>query len=290
MDMLTKYKVPFLSFFSFALISVIVWMFRDIRYLFLFLGIGTCEFVVRTLIIKYPQYRQQFRLMVQSMVGGFLLLYLSLVIGVNFQYSQIIFDTTEGVVTGALIQTIVARVLLPFILGNAFCSRACWTGLFFEVTNNKSCKKPYKRNNYVALIYMGLVSIVMFFICYKYVNPATDESIRRIFIIGENIYIISVGFILTFLLGSRAYCRLLCPFLTISGFISPLSYFKIRVTDKDSCTNCKMCNKACPMLIDVNAYVIKNNPINHRQCILCERCVSSCSQNVLKVDSKRQKK
>lgn len=287
--LLLRLKVPFISFFSFSIIGLIAWWFRDIRYFSLFLGIGFTEFCVRTFIISYPHTRQIMRLFVQSIIGGFLLFYLSIVVGVNFQFPQIIFDATEGIITGALIQTVVARVLLPFVLGNAFCSRACWTGLFFELTNTKSSKKIYQRNNYLAWGYLIFMAIAAFIVVKKIVNPAIDIEARRAFIIGENLYIIATGFVLTFFLGSRAYCRLLCPFLTISGLFSPLSYFKIRPVKSNKCSNCQKCNKMCPMLIDVNSYVEKNKAINHRQCILCERCVSSCSANVIKVDGNNRR-
>ncbi len=282
--MLNKYLVPFLSLTTFLFVGLCVWAFRDIRYFFLFMGIGMTEFIVRSLVIKYPSKRQMLRLIVQASIGGFLLFYLSLVIGVNFQYSEIIFDTAEGVVTGALIQAIIARVALPFLLGNAFCSRVCWTGLFFELTNTKSCKTPVKRNNYVSWAYLVLVSIVAVLVVLYYANPAADERLRKAFIIGENIYVISAGFFLTFFLGSRAYCRLLCPFLTISGIFSPFSYFKVTPVEDAKCTSCNQCTKACPMLIDVKQYVKEEKPINHRQCILCERCISSCKHNAIKVD------
>ncbi|MCU4154359.1 4Fe-4S binding protein [Carboxylicivirga sp. A043] len=287
---ISKLKVPFISFTSFTFIGLIVWWFRDIRYFALFSGIGMTEFLVRTFLVKFPQYRQKVRLIVQAVVGGFLLFYLSLTIGVNFQFPQIIFDTTEGIVTGALIQTVVARLFLPFVLGNAFCSRACWTGLFFELTNTKSSKKVYQRNNYLAWGYLIAISVAAVIVVNKLVNPATDEAVRKAFIIGENLYIITIGFVLTFFVGSRAYCRLLCPFLTISGLFSPWSYFKVRTTQHDECTSCMKCNKICPMYVDIHSYVKENKAINHRQCILCERCVSACSNNVIKVDSNRNKK
>ncbi len=286
--MINKYLVPFLSFTTFVFVGLCVWAFRDIRYFFLFMGIGMTEFIVRSLVIKYPDKRQMLRLMVQATIGGFLLFYLSLVIGVNFQYSEIIFDTAEGVVTGALIQAIIARVALPFLLGNAFCSRVCWTGLFFELTNIKSCKTPVKRNNYVSWAYLVIVSVVAIMVIAYYANPAADEGLRKAFIIGENIYVITVGFILTFFMGSRAYCRLLCPFLSISGLFSPLSYFKVTPVEEANCTSCNQCTKACPMLIDVKQYVKEEKAINHRQCILCERCISACKHEAIKVDHKKR--
>jgi len=282
--MINKYLVPFLSFTTFLIVGLCVWAFRDIRYFFLFTGIGMTEFIVRSLVIKYPEKRQLLRLIVQSIIGGFLLFYLSLVIGVNFQYSEIIFDTAEGVVTGALIQAIIARVALPFLLGNAFCSRVCWTGLFFELTNTKSCKTPVQRNNYISWAYLIIVSFIAILIVINFTNPAADERLRKVFIIGENIYVITVGFFLTFLMGSRAYCRLLCPFLTISGLFSPLSYFKVTPVGDSNCTGCNQCTKACPMLIDVKQYVKEEKAIDHRQCILCERCISSCKHDAIRVD------
>ncbi|WP_430813725.1 4Fe-4S binding protein [Carboxylicivirga sp. RSCT41] len=287
---ISKLKVPFISFSSFTFIGLIAWWFRDIRYFALFSGIGMTEFCVRTFLVKFPQYRQQVRLIVQAVVGGFLLFFLSLTIGVNFQFPQIIFDASEGIVTGALIQTLVARLLVPFFLGNAFCSRACWTGLFFELTNTKTSKKVYERNNYLAWGYLVLLVVTAVILVNKMVNPATDVAVRKAFIIGENLYIISVGFVLTFFLGSRAYCRLLCPFLTISGMLSPWSYFKVRPSQKDECSSCMQCNKVCPMYVDVHGYVKENKGIDHRQCILCERCVSACRNKVIKVDSNRKKK
>ncbi|MCW3806061.1 4Fe-4S binding protein [Plebeiibacterium marinum] len=286
--MTNKFLVPLLSFTTFVIVGLCVWAFRDIRYFFLFTGIGITEFIVRSLVIKYPDKRQFLRLIVQAIIGGFLLFYLSLVIGVNFQYSEIIFDTAEGVVTGALIQAVIARVALPFLLGNAFCSRACWTGLFFELTNTKSCKKPVERNNYVSWAYLVIVSLLAVLIVVYYVNPAADEALRKVFIIGENIYVISTGFFLTFFLGSRAYCRLLCPFLTISGIFSPFSFFKVSPVEDANCTGCNQCTQACPMLIDVRQYVKEDKAIDHRQCILCERCISSCKHNAIKVDHNKR--
>lgn len=283
--MIKEYKVPLLALFSFTLIGVVMFFVRDIRYFFLFAGIGFAEFNVRILVIKFPQHRQLFRLIVQSIIGGFLLLFLGFVAGVNFQYSQVIYDMMEGVVTGALIQLIIARFVLPFVLGNAFCSRACWTGVFFELTNTKRCKDPVQRNEYVAWGYLILTTILSIVIAIGFVNPSTDEQIRKLFIAGEVVYILFVGYFMTYFMGSRAYCRILCPFITISGLVSRWSFFKITPTKADDCTGCKKCNRECPMLIDVKQFVVDQKPIDHRLCILCERCVSSCDSSVLMVSN-----
>ena len=285
-----KYTVPIAALIIFMLIGLIVWAYRDIRYFYLFAGMGFAEFSSRVIVIHYPKTKQFFRLLVQFLIGGFLIFWLSIFIGVNFQFPEIFFDISAGIVTGALIQMLVARIIMPFIFGNAFCSRACWTGFFFEVTNSKknTSKPPKKRSEWLAWAYLLTLIVVPLSISIFH-NPAENEDYRRTWIIGENLFIVSIGFILTFFTGSRSYCRLLCPFITISGIFSKYALFKITPTDSDSCTSCNSCTTACPMLIDVKEKVAIKEKISDKLCIVCERCVSSCPEDVLKYTYKKSK-
>ena len=265
-----------------------MWLIRDVRYFYLFAGIGLAEFSTRIVIIHHPKLRQFFRLTIQFLLGSMFIFWLSLFIGVNFQFPEIFFDASAGIVTGALIQMLVARVILPFFFGNAFCSRACWTGFFFEMTNSKenTSKPPKKRSELLAWSYLALLVIVPLSISVFH-NPAENDELRRYWIIGENLFIVSIGFILTFYSGSRSYCRMLCPFITVSGLFSRFSLFKITPVKSDSCTSCNACTTICPMLIDVRQHVAERNKISDKLCIVCERCVSSCSNDVLKLTNKK---
>ncbi len=256
----------------------------------MFAGIGVCELFSRSIILHVPKFRQIFRLSIQFLIGGFLFGWLSLFIGVNFQFPQIFFDASAGIVSAALIQMLIARVVLPFFFGNAFCSRVCWTGFFFELTNSKKNlpkqKKAKERSETLAWTYL-IILIILPLTVSIFHNPAEDEHARKLWIIGENLFIISIGFILTFITGSRSYCRLLCPFITISGLFSKFSFFKITPVKYDSCTSCNLCNKNCPMLIDIKEAVMKRKKIAHNLCIVCERCVSACPNDVLMLTSKK---
>lgn len=287
MQFLKKYKIPLITLLIFALVGIILWFFRDIRYFILFISIGLLDSSTRIIIGKYPKLRQLARRLLQLFLAVLLFGWLGLYIGVNFQFPEIFFDFSAGIVTGALIQLLVARIVLPFFLGNAFCSRACWDGAFFELTNSKkSCKKkPKKRSNFIAWGYLIFLIIFSFFVAFFW-NPAENLELRRYWIIGENLFIISFGLILTSIWGSRAYCRMLCPFLTISSIIAPYSIFKITPVKADDCISCNLCNLACPMLIDVMTYVHNKERVNDRTCILCERCVSACPENVLQIADK----
>lgn len=284
-----KYNIAIWAYLCFTLIGVIVWIIRDVRYFFLFNGIATTELIARIIVICQPKSRQPIRRLVQIIIGVQLLLILGVGFGVNFQFEQIFFDIQAGIVTGALIQLIIARLIIPIFFGNAFCSRACWDGMIFEAINTKRCKKATIRKEWLAWSYLALIIVLTILVAHIFTNPAGDENepLRRNWIIGSNLFIISIGYILTLACGSRAYCRLLCPFMTISSLLYRFSIFKITPVKSAACTQCGACNKACPMLIDVKESVQKNQQIQNRQCILCERCVSACPNNVLKTSKKR---
>lgn len=73
------------------------------------------------------------------------------------------------------------------------------------------------------------------------------------------------------MLVERAFCRYLCP---LGGALSVLSHFSVlrirRVAS--SCTDCNLCNKPCPVGIDV----AKANPTVSADCIGCLECVATC--------------
>ena len=110
----------------FTLIGLCLSALADkIDYLYMFVGIGAASSVGELLMIRFPKGRQFIRRSIQIGIGGFLFIGLSLYGNVNFQFPEIFFDLFAGVTTGALMQFIIARLILPFIIGNGFCSRVC---------------------------------------------------------------------------------------------------------------------------------------------------------------------
>ena len=256
----------------------------QVRYFFLFAGIGCATSAGEWLCILFFKNRQVIRRTTQAVVGGTLFIFLSLYGNVNFQFMQITFDFLAGVVTGALIQFIIARLFLPFFIGNGFCSRACWDGAIFELIQDTipKVKKAHKRSNRIAWSYFfGLILIAS--IVASYCNPANmeHEPLKRFWNIGENIIIMSIGIGLSRFWGSRTYCRTFCPFISVSGLLSRFSIFKITPVQPQKCTCCGKCNLACPMLVDVRSFVKAEKRITDKSCIVCEHCVDACPEECI---------
>jgi polyferredoxin len=271
----------------FVTIGALVAIFRENNWYFLmFATIGVIHMISVMLTDRCPRLRQTIRLIQLSALGIFLFAGLSLRLNVNFQFPQVIFDAAAGIVSGALVQLLIARVVIPLIFGNAFCSRACWDAMVFELADQgrkRGKGRSWKeRSEFLAWGYF-VALIVLAVIVSHWHNPVYDDTARRYWLIGENLWIVVFGLGLTKLLGSRAYCRLLCPFLTLSGLFSRFSIFKITPVNPDACNGCSLCNSSCPMMVNVMEAVRERSRVQNRQCILCERCVDACPNGCLKI-------
>ena len=120
--------------------------------------VAACE-IIR---ILFPKNRQIFRRITQAIVGGGLFIGISLCNNVNFQFSEIVFDFFALITTGAVIQLIIARIIMPFFIGNAFCSWVCWDGAIFELLQKSipKSKRIKTRSAIIAFSYLALIIII----------------------------------------------------------------------------------------------------------------------------------
>lgn len=86
--------------------------------------------------------------------------------------------------------------------------------------------------------------------------------------------LILIALIVLSLFVYRPFCRYLCPLGAIYGLFNPVALYRFRL-DKDNCTNCDACKKACKLNIRVT-----EKP-NSAECIRCGDCISACKTNAL---------
>lgn len=98
-------------------------------------------------------------------------------------------------------------------------------------------------------------------------NEGLRENIGSLFFLKFSILII---ILVTSIITYRPFCKYICPLGAFYGLFNKYSFYQMKV-DKVSCTNCKQCEKKCPMEVEVT----KN--INSPECIRCGECVKACN-------------
>lgn len=69
----------------------------------------------------------------------------------------------------------------------------------------------------------------------------------------------------------RFFCKYACPMGAFLGLLNKLSLYKVRRT-ASTCTDCKACDTACPVNIDVSAA----GDVTSAECLACGECVNAC--------------
>ena len=74
----------------------------------------------------------------------------------------------------------------------------------------------------------------------------------------------------------------MAPFMTIGSKIGELLHIKrLRLSaDKNACINCHMCDKCCPMSLNV-AEKVQAEKMDDNECILCGSCVDNCPKKAI---------
>jgi len=183
----------------------------------------------------------------------------------------------------SLILMIIGLVLAIFA-GPVFCGWVCPLGTFQEWIA-KLGKKIFKRryNHFVpakidrvlrylryvmliSVIYMTAKSLTLVFAdidpYYALFNFWTSEVA-----IG-GVIVLVVTMLASFFV-ERPWCKYACPYGALQGLFNFVRVAKLR-RNIPTCINCKVCDKACPMNIEVStASIVRNH-----QCISCMECTS----------------
>lgn len=197
-------------------------------------------------------------------------------------------------------------VLIGAMIGRGVCGFLCPIGLIQDLFYKIPLPKPLKKckllpadrvlrwTKYIMLI-LFCVWLPLFSVDFvgqglpwfcKYVCPsgtlmgsipllAVNESLRSV---AGGLWIWKMLILVLLLVLAvavyRPFCRYLCPLGAIYGLFHPISWYRF-YKDEKACTNCGLCQRACPFDIDV-----KKKP-NSVECIRCGRCLDACPHGCL---------
>jgi len=139
-------------------------------------------------------------------------------------------------------------LLFSLYTGRTFCSGVCPFGAIQDLVILKPYKIPYPVAGLLSVLpYVYLAFVVYFaalgvgfYIC------RLDPFIPFFRMNGTfNDFIYGSCFILVGIFIARPYCRFMCPYGVLLGIFSRVSKNNVKITT-DTCTNCGLCEDACP--------------------------------------------
>ena len=84
-----------------------------------------------------------------------------------------------------------------------------------------------------------------------------------------------LGLLLVLFYQKRFWCRNLCPLGALLGLCAKTRVVKVTIDDR--CTDCKACERACPV------GAIKDRRVSPEECTLCWLCVGSCPTGAISI-------
>jgi ferredoxin-type protein NapH len=226
-----------------------------------------------------------------------LMMFLLLPVTLNYFSPYIIIDgLANNIMSGAFFIWLLVLCSSLFF-GRAFCSYVCpYGGL--QMVADKVLQRPLKEVKWLRKIRYVLGVIWLGGIIFVLVKNLIDLKVgffylTESFVSVDNILKLIGYYVIVFLLlilpiflGKRASCLYICP-MSILNIIGTkvkniINMPSLRLQSSvNNCTNCKQCNKACPMSLNVNQ-MVKNQNMENIECILCGECCGACKFSAIK--------
>jgi polyferredoxin len=185
---------------------------------------------------------------------------------------------------------LIAILAVSVLLKKAFCSWLCPIGTLSEslyLVGQRIFGKNLQLPKWLDYPLRSLKYLLLLFFAYAISNM--DVLSMRDFIEGPynrmadvKMYLFFAGIssfalwtilalVVLSVLVSNFWCRFLCPYGALLGFLSMLSPLKI-TRQKSTCIDCELCTKACPAAIKVHTA----NRVWSDECTACFKCVEAC--------------
>ena len=179
-----------------------------------------------------------------------------------------------------------ALLLAALLTGRAFCGWTCPLGTVQEwlargiarLTGGRKAWLPFTPPPWLDRSLRWLKYVVLGLVLWASVTAVVPPLIpfcpyRTLFTLNLGAFL-GWGVLLVFVLASltveRFWCRYACPLGAVLALTNRISLWRIR-PNKTQCVSCGLCDRACPMGLDVVREVERGV-----ECIRCLKCVHAC--------------
>src|SRR3989304_4542097 len=185
-------------------------------------------------------------------------------------------------------------VLMTAFFGRLFCGWGCHFAFFQECAlkifgkfgiNPKIIHSNANIIQYVFLL-KTLTAIYEFWLIYgppQFHIGLGDTQVMTVDLPRSPIIIILFvlfdAFLFIYLMGSRAFCRYVCPWAPMLAVFDNFSLWRIRKVRE--CKGCMSCTRSCTMGIRTHEEIARYGSVVNPNCIRCLACTNACPNGTL---------
>ncbi len=183
----------------------------------------------------------------------------------------------------------IVTIVASFVFPRVFCGWVCPLGTVSELLGGlgkvlrMSAKRlPHWLNEKLRIFSTGVLALLVLLTLWtgNLVCTVACPAFWMCAAFKIAIPAVSIVFLVLYLAVSlrveRGFCRYLCPHGALLAFFSKKSHFVLS-GNVEACNSCKLCEKSCPMGIDIAAH----EKIESAHCISCNDCIISCPKSGL---------
>jgi ferredoxin-type protein NapH len=182
------------------------------------------------------------------------------------------------------------------LIGRAFCGWGCpFNGL--QTAWESVSVRPLVKVRFLAVTKYALWVAWVAGVAWAAIATGGWQRVDPLFMTEHYVSIDSAGNLVTYFmlvgltlapvaLGRRGFCRYFCPFGVWAVVGEKLGYLahvpRLRlIVDREKCTNCATCTRACPMQLPVAA-MVASEQMRTTECISCGSCADGCRQGAIR--------